>query len=100
MDWRRPAHELQRLVRAYNPSPGAWFELDAQRIRCWKVARLDDVDDVPGTVVSSGRRGIVVACGGGGLSLESLQRPGKRPVTGGEFSAAVDLAGRTLSAPE
>ncbi len=100
MDWRRPAHELQRLVRAYNPAPGAWFGLDKQRIRCWKVARLDDVDDVPGKVVSSGRRGIVVACGGGGLILESLQRPGKRPVTGSEFSAAVDLAGRTLSAQE
>jgi methionyl-tRNA formyltransferase len=100
MDWRRSAHELQRLVRAYNPVPGAWFELDDQRIRCWNVSTLDDVYDEPGKVVSTGRRGIIVACGEGGLILETLQRPGKRPVTGGEFSAAIDLAARTLSSPE
>jgi len=100
IDWRRSAHELQRLVRAYNPVPGAWFELDGQRIRCWNVSTLDDVRDEPGKIVSSGRRGIIVACGEGGLILETLQRPGKRPVTGGEFSAAVDFSGRTLSPPE
>lgn len=100
MDWRRSAHELRCLVRAYNPVPGAWFELDGQRIKCWDVSTLDDVHDEPGKVVSGGRREIVVACGEGGLILESLQRPGKRLVTGGEFSAAIDLAGRTLSSPE
>jgi len=100
MDWRRSAQELRRLVRAYNPVPGAWFELDSQNIKCWQVSRLDDVNDEPGKVVSSGRRGIIVACGEGGLILESLQRPGKRPVTGGEFSAAIDLGNRTLSSPE
>jgi methionyl-tRNA formyltransferase len=100
MDWRRSAHDLQRLVRAYNPVPGAWFELDGQRIRCWNVSTFDDIHDEPGKVVSTGRREIIVACGEGGLILETLQRPGKRPVTGGEFSAAIDLAGRTLSSPE
>jgi methionyl-tRNA formyltransferase len=100
MDWRRSAYELQCLVRAYNPVPGAWFELDGQRIKCWKVSGLGDVHGEPGTITSSGRRGIIVACGEGGLILETLQRPGKRPVTGGEFSTVVDLAGRTLSSPE
>lgn len=100
LDWRRSAQELKRLVRAYNPVPGARFDLDGQRIKCWQVSRLDDVYDEAGKVVSSGRRGIIVACGEGGLILESLQRPGKRPVTGAEFSAAVNLAGRTLSVPE
>jgi methionyl-tRNA formyltransferase len=100
IDWRRTASELQRVVRAYNPVPGAWFDLDGHRIKCWKAARVDDIHEEPGKVVSSGRRGIVVACGEDGLMLESLQRPGKRPVTGGEFSTAVDLAGRTLSSPE
>jgi len=100
LDWRRSAQELKRLVRAYNPVPGAWFDLDGQRIKCWQVSMLDDVDDEAGKVVSSGRRGIIVACRDGGLILESLQRPGKRAVTGAEFSAAVNLADRTLSVPE
>lgn len=100
MNWRRSAYELRRLVRAYNPVPGAWFELDGQRIKCWDVSTLDDIQDEPGKVVSSGQREIIVACGEGGLILETLQRPGKRPVTGGEFSAAIDLAGRTLSSSE
>jgi len=100
LDWRRSAHELKRLVRAYNPVPGAWFDLDGQRIKLWQVSRIDDVCDQAGKVVASGRRGIVVACGEGGLILESLQRPGKRPVTGAEFSATVDLAGKTLSVPQ
>jgi methionyl-tRNA formyltransferase len=100
LDWRRSAHELKRLVRAYNPVPGAWFDLDGQRIRLWQVSRTDDVHAEAGKVVVSGRRGITVACGEGGLVLESLQRPGKRPVTGAEFSASVNLAGKTLSVPE
>ena len=99
IDWQRPAAELQRLVRAYNPVPGAWFDLDGQRIKCWQVARSEAVSDEPGTVVSSGRDGLIVACGEDGLKLESVQRPGKRRVTGAEFSSAVDLAGRILTAP-
>jgi methionyl-tRNA formyltransferase len=100
MDWCRSAHALRRLVRAYNPVPGAWFELDGQRIRCWNVSTLDDVHDEPGKVVATAGHEIIVACGEGGLILETLQRPGKRPVTGAEFSSAIDLAGRTLSSPE
>ena len=99
IDWRRPAGEIERLVRAYDPVPGAWFDLDGERIKVWSVAKAADVQGEPGEVVSSGRSGLTVACGDEGLHLESVQRPGKRRVTGVEFSTAVDLAGRTLSVP-
>lgn len=99
IDWSRSASELQRLVRAYNPVPGAWFDLDGQRIKCWRVSIAGAVSDEPGKIISSGRSGLVVACGEGGLILESVQRPGKRPVTGEELSTAMDLAGKILTAP-
>jgi len=96
MDWYRPATELDRLVRAYNPVPGAWFMLNDARIKCWQAQHTTGVDAPPGMVVEAGQGGIVVACGEGALKIESLQRPGKRAVTAGEFSSRIDLVGLTL----
>ena len=99
IDWRRPAAELDRLVRAYNPVPGAFFRLDEADVKCWRAAPEPGVDAPPGTVVSAARDGIVVACGRDALRLTSLQRPGRKAVTAGEFAASVDLAGRRFDSP-
>src|SRR5690606_3658237 len=37
LDFRRPAVELERQVRAYDPEPGAWFMLQDERVKCWKA---------------------------------------------------------------
>jgi methionyl-tRNA formyltransferase len=97
LDWQRPAAELHRQVRAYNPVPGCFFLLDEVPVKCWRAGVVEDgAGTVPGTVLSAGRDGIVVACGEGALRLDSLQRPGKRPVTAREFAATAALAGRRL----
>ena len=96
MDWSLTAKELERRVRAYNPVPGAHFLLDDLRIKCWRAVSTTAVDAPPGTVIAAGPDGIVVACGAGALSMASLQRPGGRPVTAGEFAAQFALLGRTL----
>ena len=96
LDWQRPAEQLARIVRAYNPVPGAWFMLDAERIKCWQATGIASVDAPPGTIVAAGPDGVIVACGEGALRLESLQRPGKRAVTAAEFAAQFELAGRQL----
>ena len=100
IDWSRSAQAIERVVRAYNPVPGAWFELDGQRIKCWEASFIAAADAAAGTVLSADRNGVVVACGEGALSLDSLQRPGKGRVTGGEFAAAVDLANIQLGATQ
>ena len=96
LDWRQPAIELARKVRAYNPVPGSWFMLGDERVKCWKARCGDAADALPGTIVAAGKDGIDVACSDGFLRLESLQRPGKRAVTAAEFCSQVDLAGRRL----
>ncbi len=96
LDWSQPATTLERVVRAYNPVPGAWFTGNGERIKCWAARTGDDVDAEPGHVVASGADGVVVACGSGSLVMESLQRPGKRAVTAAEFSAQADLRGARL----
>ena len=98
LDWQRPAEELHRQVRAYNPVPGAFFLLDDMPIKCWRASvAAGAAGTASGEVLSAGRDGIVVACGSDALRLDSLQRPGKRPVTAGEFASVVPLAGRRLT---
>ncbi len=97
LDWRQPAEVLQRQVRAYNPVPGAFFLFDDAPIKCWRASVVAGSEQaVAGEVLSAGRDGIVVACGRQALRLDSLQRPGKRPVTAAEFAGAVAIAGRHL----
>jgi len=96
IDWQRSAREIERQVRAFNPVPGAWFMLGDERIKCWQAKPVAGVDAPAGTVVASSKEGIVGACGDGALSIESLQRPGKRAVTAAEFANQVDLSGQRL----
>jgi len=95
IDWCRPAAELARRVRAYNPFPGAFFFADNARIKVWRSTAVDGGAE-PGTVIQNDRDGIVVACGGGALRLDELQLPGKRRATHQEFARQFDLSGARL----
>ena len=98
LDWQQPAEVLHRQVRAYNPVPGAFFLLDDMPVKCWEASVVgDNAGAAPGEVLSADRNGIVVACGQQALRLDRLQRPGKRPVTAGEFAGAVPMTRRRLS---
>ena len=96
IDWSLPAETLHRKIRAYNPVPGAWFELAGDRIKCWGAEVLDGSDGPAGVVLRSGSDGIDVACGDGALRLTMLQRPGRRRVSAAEFAAQTDYAGKRL----
>jgi methionyl-tRNA formyltransferase len=96
LDWERPAVELHRCVRAYNPVPGSFFLIDDTPVKCWRASVVAGATGTPGEVLAAGRDGVVIACGEDALRLDSLQRPGKRPVTAAEFAASVAMAGRRL----
>lgn len=83
LDWRRPAAELERRVRALDPWPGAFFEHDGAPIRVLATAALADAPgDPPGTVLDDR---LAIACGSGILRLLRLQRPGRAPLDASEF---------------
>jgi len=89
IDWTRPAIEIERQLRAFAPVPGAWFELDGERIRALAGA-VTDGRAAPGTVLDEA---LTVACGDGALRLITVQRPGKAAM-----EAAAFLRGRAIPA--
>jgi methionyl-tRNA formyltransferase len=98
LDWRRPAAELERKVRAFHPWPGTWFAVEGERIKVLEAA-LALAGGTPGTV-SIGRDGFpVVTCGVGGLKLLKLQRAGKSAQTADAFLRGFTLAAGTVLAP-
>jgi methionyl-tRNA formyltransferase len=80
LDWRRPAVELERAVRAFRPSPGAATRLAEETIKIWRV-RVVDRALPPGEITE----GLVAGCGEGALEILELQRPGGRRLAAAEF---------------
>ena len=89
LDWRRPAVELERAVRAFRPAPGATARLDDEVLKIWR-AEVSDARGEPGELLAGAP--IVVACGREALRILELQRAGGRRVGAAEF-----LRGRPLA---
>ena len=86
LNWRLKAVELDRQVRAFNPFPGASIILNGMTIKIWK-AIAESGSGEPGAVLSSGKNGIVVACGEGTLRLSELQKTGGKRMPVEQFMA-------------
>ncbi len=97
IDWRRPAAELDRQVRAFDPWPVAQTRYRDQVMRVWQARPLEGtVDAAPGTVVATGREGMDVATGDGLLRITRLQLPGKKAMETSAFLNAHDPLGVVL----
>ncbi|MCA1926195.1 MAG: methionyl-tRNA formyltransferase [Thiobacillus sp.] len=88
LDWARPATELARAVRAYNPAPGAWTLFAGAPLKLWSArpAGPDSPRAEPGTVLAVGDE-LVVATGEGGLAVSELQPAGGRRMAAAAFCA-------------
>ncbi len=81
IDWHRPAEELDRQIRAFNPWPVAQTRVNGQTLRIWSAQSLTDKANVPpGTVIGCDKQGIDIACGEGVLRLTWLQPAGSKPM--------------------
>lgn len=80
IDWQQAATVIERKIRAFNPFPVAYTSLNNTRIKIWhtSIAESDQFDSTQaaGTIVYADRQTIIVACGDGYLSLQTIQMPG------------------------
>ena len=88
--WPRSAFELERAVRAFRPSPGAFTLLAGEALKIWR-ARVIAGQGAPGAVLDAGSE-LVVACGSDALAISELQRPGSRRLKAREFLRGHRLA--------
>lgn len=89
LDWHRPARELERAVRAFNPVPGAFFEFAGERVKVL-AATVEPGSGEPGTTLDAQ---LAIACGDGVLRPSILQRAGR-----GALDAVAFLRGRAVPA--
>ena len=80
LDWSRPAVELERLVRAFNPWPICHSTLNGEALKV-HAAQLGEGQGAPGSVLAADKSGLTVACGEGALRLTRLQLPGGKPLS-------------------
>lgn len=73
IDWTLSAAEVDRKIRGLSPFPGAWSEIDGQRVKLL-ASRQTRGDGTAGTLLDDA---LTVACGDGAVQLLRLQRAGK-----------------------
>ena len=96
IDWRSPAEESARAVRAYDPWPVAHALWRGRSIRFWGACAIEGGDAEPGRVVSVGRGGMEVGAGDGILRLREIQLPGRRRMPAADAARGAPLAGSLL----
>ena len=108
VDWKLPAHVVDRQIRACTPDPGAWTELDGLRLKLGPVSL--DTRDQPGAdpadpadpaaapdlapgELRAGRHAVLVGTGSHPVRLGDVQAPGKRRMTASDWARGLRSGG-------
>ena len=94
IDWSQDAATIEQLVRGLAPFPGAWFELEGERVKLL-LAEVADASGTPGTVLDED---FTIACGSGAIRPLKLQRAGKPAMSREDFLRGRPVAAGTVLA--
>jgi methionyl-tRNA formyltransferase len=83
LDFTRPAEELERRVRAFNPWPGAFMQIDGTFLKIHR-ARAEAGNESAGRRLVY-RNQLAVGTGSGLLILDEVQPAGKKSMNGAAF---------------
>lgn len=77
IDWKQSALDIARLIRAYDPKPGAHTTSDKGDIKMFGPRVLDGIKGKPGEVMKVTGE-LIVACGTDALRITDVQPTGKK----------------------
>ncbi len=86
IDWTESATNIDRAIRAFNPAPICYTELQGLALRIWQAEVLESESTSPaGEIIHSSKSGIDIATGDGVLRILQLQPQGKRAMSVADF---------------
>jgi methionyl-tRNA formyltransferase len=89
INWNQSAGQIERMIRAYMPWPGAFFFLKTGRkqkkIQITSAKVVSKHDEKAGTVLKSDKKEWIIACGENAIEIVSLIPEGKNEMSGVEF---------------
>ncbi len=89
VDWSLSAVVVDRLIRGLSPFPGAWCEVDGERLKLLE-SRVAEGAGEAGKVLD----GFRIACGTGAVEILKAQRQGKRPMEADEVLRGFEMPDR------
>jgi methionyl-tRNA formyltransferase len=94
VDWARPAHAVDRLIRACTPEPGAWTLYGDVRVKLGPVTigQPDERALAPGELRVD-KRGVHVGTGTSPVRLGDVQAPGKRSMPATDWARGLRADG-------
>jgi methionyl-tRNA formyltransferase len=98
VEWKLPAHVVDRQIRACTPDPGAWTELDGARLKLGPVSLADQPDSSqipdlgPGEVLAQ-RQTVFVGTGSRPVCLGDVQAEGKRQMSASDWARGLRSGG-------
>ena len=86
IDWSETAHSIKCKVRGLNPWPVATAEINNALYKVYSVDIADTkTAHKPGEIVSSGKRGLEIACADGSVIIKELQAPGGKRMPASDY---------------
>ncbi|HWL30828.1 MAG TPA: methionyl-tRNA formyltransferase [Xanthobacteraceae bacterium] len=88
IDWNKPWQAVHNHIRGLSPFPGAWCELNGERIKVLRTTKADG-RGAPGAILDDR---LTVACGEGALRIVELQKAGAKAMRAEDFLRGSPLA--------
>jgi methionyl-tRNA formyltransferase len=92
IDWMVDAVAVSRMVRAYDPRPGAFTRLRGSEVKLFGARPTPKAGGTPGEVLEIGEDGMTVACAGGAVRIVAVQPAGKKRMSPEEWARGRGLA--------
>jgi methionyl-tRNA formyltransferase len=99
IDWHGGAQDVQRVIRAFDPQPGAWTVLRDLEVKLFGARVAPDVSGDPGHVLEIDEMGLLIACGVGAVRVGYAQPAGKRRLAALDWAQGRGVAGGDVFGP-